>query len=100
MSKLQTVRTTIKNDPFSAVIPVPAEPPDPAPGRRGKAKLTVHLDADVVNRVKNAAYWNPRLTVARIAEEGVRTAIEAVERANGGPYPQREAELTGGRPLK
>jgi hypothetical protein len=100
MSKLQPVRTTIKNDPFSAVIPAPADDPPPVARRAGKAKLTVHLDADLVNRVKNAAYWNPRLTIARIAEEGVRTGLEAVERDNGGPYPQRESELAGGRPLK
>jgi hypothetical protein len=62
--------------------------------------LTVHLDGELVNRVKNAAYWNPRLTIARIAEEGIRHAIERVERENGGPYRQRESELVGGRPIK
>lgn len=72
----------------------------PAEPRYGREKLTVHLDGALVNRVKNAAYWNPRLTIARIAEAGIRLAIEQVEREHGGPYPHREAELIGGRPIK
>jgi len=80
--------------------PEHAQPPatQPASGRR--QKLTIHLDADLVNRVKNAAYWNPRLTIARIAEQGIRAAMEKVEKENGGPYLQRESELIGGRPIK
>ena len=46
-----------------------AAPARSGTGRR-KEKLTVHLDEDLVNRVKNAAYWNPRLNIARIAERG------------------------------
>ncbi|QJX01109.1 hypothetical protein [Frigoriglobus tundricola] len=72
----------------------------PASAALGREKLTVHLDGALVNRVKNAAYWNPRLTIARIAEAGIRLAIEQVERDNGGAYPRREAELLGGRPIK
>lgn len=64
-----------------------------------KEKLTVHLTHDLIERVKNAAYWNPRLTIASIAEIGVRYAIEQVERENGGAYPPRESELKGGRPI-
>ena len=82
--------------------PTAATGPEAAPegGRHGREKLTVHLDGALVNRVKNAAYWNPRLTIARIAEAGIRLAIEQVERDNGGAYPRREAELLGGRPIK
>ncbi|MBX9580840.1 MAG: hypothetical protein K2X87_11080, partial [Gemmataceae bacterium] len=81
--------------------PAHTPPPDAAPrGRSGRAKLTVHLDAALVERVKNAAYWNPRLTIARIAAEGIQAALDRVERENGGPYPQRESELVGGRPIK
>jgi hypothetical protein len=66
----------------------------------GRQKLTVHLEADIVNRVKNAAYWNPRLTIAKIAERGIRLALKEVEKEHGGAYPQREGELVGGRPIK
>jgi hypothetical protein len=79
---------------------VPSEPPPPPTPPEGRQKLTVHLEADVVNRVKNAAYWNPRLTIARIAERGIRLALREVEKDHGGAYPQREGELVGGRPIK
>lgn len=82
--------------------PVASEPqPQPVPTPpEGRQKLTVHLEADIVNRVKNAAYWNPRLTIARIAERGIRLALREVEKDHGGAYPQREGELVGGRPIK
>jgi hypothetical protein len=128
MARSQTARSTIKNDPFATLIPDrSAEPegsdPEPSPEpqppsptnvvtplRRDQAdakpangqkreKLTVHLTHDLIERVKNAAYWNPRLTIASIAELGVKYAIEQVEKENGGPYPQRESELKGGRPI-
>lgn len=92
--------------PLAAVAPAPVLPPaEPeavaaAEPLEGRQKLTVHLDADVVNRVKNAAYWNPRLTIAKIAERGIRLALKEVEREHGGQYPQREGALVGGRPIK
>jgi len=82
----------------------PAETPKASDGQKPsesnkKEKLTVHLTHDLIERVKNAAYWNPRLTIASIAEIGVQYAIELVEKENGGPYPLRESELKGGRPI-
>lgn len=68
--------------------------------KTGKRKLTVHLDAELADRVKNAAYWNPRLTIASIAEQGIKHAIEKHERDRGGKYPPREGDLIGGRPIK
>ena len=116
-------KSTIKNDPFALVIPEPAqeEGPDaaaspampPAAGETTRAgggkrrvvaaarkeKLTVLLTHDIIERVKNAAYWNPRLTIAAIAERGIAQVIEEIEREHGGPYPPREEELKGGRPI-
>jgi hypothetical protein len=68
--------------------------------KRGKQKLTVHLESELADRVRNAAYWNPKLTIARIAEHGIKSAIEKYEREHGGKYPPREGELVGGRPIK
>jgi hypothetical protein len=64
-----------------------------------REKITVHLRRDLIERVKNAAYWNPRLTIAAIAEMGIAQSIEQVERENGGSYPPRDSELKGGRPI-
>jgi hypothetical protein len=97
-------RSTIKNDPFAAVIPTSAErhegPSLQIRAAETRKKITVHLRPDLIERVKNAAYWNPRLTIAAIAEAGILRAIEDVEKEYGGPYPAREQELRGGRPMK
>ena len=102
-----SVVTPLRRDQARETHRVQAETPQAAPSRvdSGKAdgqkkeKLTVHLTHDLIERVKNAAYWNPRLTIASIAELGVKYAIEQVEKENGGPYPARESELKGGRPI-
>jgi hypothetical protein len=102
-----SVVTPLRRDQARETHRVQAETPQAAPNRvdSGKAdgqkkeKLTVHLTHDLIERVKNAAYWNPRLTIASIAELGVKYAIEQVEKENGGPYPARESELKGGRPI-
>jgi hypothetical protein len=114
MAKPSTLRSTIKNDPFATVIPLNGDEPAAAaaaavasestalaPARPFKRdKLTVHLRPDLIERVKNAAYWNPRLTITGIAEMGIFEAIERIEKEHGGPYPPREEELRGGRPMK
>jgi hypothetical protein len=113
MAKQQTARSTIGKDPFETLIPDriaeqgaeviehPAANREEKPEKKvqKKEKLTVHLTHDLIERVKNAAYWDPRLTIASIAELGIKYAIEEVEKAHGGPYPQRESELKGGRPI-
>ena len=60
----------------------------------------MHLASELADRVKNAAYWNPKLTIAGIAEQGIKYAIEKHERERGGKYPPRDGELIGGRPIK
>jgi hypothetical protein len=39
-------------------------------------------------------------TAGRLAEEGLRHALDSHEKKNGGPFPQRKANLKGGRPMK
>ena len=110
-------QSTIKNDPLEgagpldSVIPVaPQEhrPIQPVKGRgpaptepagQKKEKLTVHVTHDLAERVKNAAYWNPRLTIAGIAERALAAVMDEIEREHGGPYPERDEELKGGRPI-
>jgi hypothetical protein len=65
-----------------------------------KERLTVHLPADLIDGVKNAVYWTPGLTLARLAEDALRQALAAREAARGAPYPPRERNLTVGRPLR
>jgi hypothetical protein len=117
MAKQPTARKTIGADPF-AVQPLPDEQDDDRPARTAAAtvkpepprkppkpkapkrqKATVNVRLDLMERVKNASYWVPGLTVTAIVEMGLKHALEQIEQKNDGPYPARENELIGGRPL-
>lgn len=105
-------RSTIGADPLDAVVPgrsaepvaAAAEPglvsEVPAPPNFTKERLTVHVTTGVIDRVKNAVYWTPGLTLSRLAEEALHATVDRLEEARGEPFPRREAELTGGRPPK
>ncbi len=60
----------------------------------------MHLSVDLIDRVKNAVYWTPGLTLAGLAEDALSKAVERLERERKEPFPPRKAELKGGRPLK
>lgn len=61
-----------------------------------KEKLSLEIEPDLANRIKNAVYWNPRLTVTKVAEEALRKAIVKIEQEHGKPYPQRDSDLKPG----
>jgi len=113
-------RKTIGDNPLDAVIPAlglpapapkaPPRSPEPRgtsrpaalaePARVAKERLTVHLPVDLIDRVKNAVYWTPGLTLAGLAEDALRRAVDRLEKDRGEPYPHRRSELKGGRPMK
>lgn len=101
MKRKRKVKRKVPHTRAEVVASRPGRRPNQTPvEERERGKLTVHLERELVERVKNAAYWNPRLTIARIAAQGIREVIEKVETENGGPYRTRESELVGGRPIK
>ena len=65
-----------------------------------KERLTVHLPIDLIDRVKNAVYWTPGLTLAGLSENALTATLAKLEKDNGKPFPKRKRELKGGRPLK
>lgn len=65
-----------------------------------KERLTVHVTAELSNRVKDAVYWTPGLTLARLAERALSAEMERLEAERGEPFPARAEELRGGRPMK
>ncbi len=65
-----------------------------------KQRVTLYISADVIDRVKNAVYWEPGLTLAAFAEEALAKALNELEAERGKPFSQRkEHKLRGGRPL-
>jgi predicted DNA binding CopG/RHH family protein len=68
--------------------------------RKKKQRITVQISEDVIERVKNAVYWTPGLTLASLAENAFSKAVNALEKERGGPFPKRKEELKTGRPIK
>lgn len=66
-----------------------------------KQRVTIHIPVDLIDRVKNAVYWEPGLTLAGFAEDALSKALEQMETERGAPFPGRkEHKLKGGRPIK
>jgi len=64
-----------------------------------RSKVSAEVDYDVADRVKNAVYWTPGLTMARFIEKALEDAIDKLEEDRGGKFEARERELVGGRPM-
>lgn len=64
-----------------------------------KQRITVQISVDVIERVKNAVYWTPGLTLAALAEEALAKAVDELEEKNGETFSKRKDELKTGRPL-
>lgn len=114
-------RKTIGTNPLDAVVPdlrnIKSAPPLPvsdelignstsAPGSNTgedpnrKERLTIHLSAGLINRIKNAVFWTPGLTLADMGETALTVLVDELESEHGGPFESRTSELKGGRPLK
>ncbi len=66
-----------------------------------KTRVTIHVSVDLIDRVKNAVYWEPGLTLTGFAEKAFEKELKKMEREWGEAYPERdEKKLKGGRPLK
>lgn len=65
-----------------------------------KQRITVQISADVIDRIKNAVYWTPGLTLAFLAEEAFSKAVDELENYREAPFPKRKEELKTGRPIK
>jgi hypothetical protein len=90
------------SDTTKEAPPEPRRKPEPEPEettdqKAGKGKITVLVENDLLERLRNAAWWQRR-TLATLAEEGVRLVVERLERQHGGPFEPREENLKTGRP--
>lgn len=110
-------RKTIGENPLDAVVPKPTANPQEtkrtpkdgsSPGSKAsqqpagtrKDRLTIQLPAALIERAKNAVYWTPGLTLAKLSEKALEQTLESLEKQHKGPFPIRTEELKGGRPIK
>ncbi len=106
--------STISRDPYAtndpyAFIPKSEEPeakvPEPIPVSTAKAtvekpeKITTPFPSDLIERARNAVYWEPDLTLAGLIVEAVAEALTRMEQERGGPFPPRNRKLRSGRPI-
>lgn len=73
------------------------------PGTKGrqqprKVRLTVSLPSDLVDRLRDAVYWNSNLTLAWLIAQSLRTSLAEMESLRQGPFPKRTNALRAGRP--
>jgi hypothetical protein len=78
----------------------PRRPKTPTPEPTPEARLTLVMQPDLLERVRNAAFWTPGETLAAIGHRGVMAEVEKMEKRNGGQFPQRTRPNRTGRPYK
>lgn len=109
MAKRQTIGENPLDGMFSATEDSKSsvavmEEEQPAPQKKRlpakKQRITVQISEDVIERVKNAVYWTPGLTVAQLTEEALAYALDRLEEKNRKPFEKRKSELNPGRPVK
>ncbi len=66
-----------------------------------KQRMTIYIPVDLIDKIKNAVYWEPDLTIAAFAEQALAKAVSELEQGRGSAYPFRKKErLSVGRPVK
>lgn len=108
-------RSTIGENPLDALIPVPSPGPisDPVAGvtappssppapvnEQVRERVTLHLSRGLVDRIRNAVYWTPGLTMADLANEAFSRHLALLEEERGEAFPARASELKRGRPIR
>ena len=82
-----------------AVLNREGTPPQQKPKPSRKQRITVQISEDVIERIKNAVYWTPGLTLASLAEDAFSKAVDKLEEEKEAPFPKRKEELKTGRPI-
>lgn len=102
-------KSTIGRSPFDLLIPVPEEAnkkgkktmvPENQVQNGGKSRLTTYITHTTIERVKNAVFWTPGLTLADFTERALIKAIDDIEGGRGEHFPQRSSDLKKGRPIR
>lgn len=65
-----------------------------------KQRVTVQISTELLNRLKNAVYWTPGITISSSIESAIEDKLRVLEKSNNGEFKQRPEELKAGRPVK
>lgn len=75
-----------------------SRPSEPGQQQPRSIRLTVSLPGDLVDRLRDAVYWSPSLTLAWLIAQSLRTSLAEMESLRQGPFPKRKKPLRAGRP--
>lgn len=80
-----------------------AASPSSRPSKAGRqqprtVRLTVSLPSDLIDRLRDAVYWSPSLTLAWLIAHSLGTSLTEMESLRQGPFPKRKNALRAGRP--
>jgi hypothetical protein len=63
-----------------------------------RERITLLLDAELIDRLRNAVYWSDGLTLAGLVAASFERTLDQMERTRGASFPKRKGELPTGRP--
>ena len=75
-----------------------SKPSGPGQQQPRSVRLTVSLPGDLVDRLRDAVYWSPSLTLAWLIAQSLGTSLTEMESLRQGPFPKRTKALRAGRP--
>ncbi len=87
----------IKHDRHMIASP-PSRPNKTERPQSRTVRLTVSLPSDLVDRLRDAVYWSPSLTLAWLIAQSLRTSLTEMESFRQCPFPKRTKALRAGRP--
>jgi len=64
-----------------------------------KQRFTVHISTDLVERMRNAVFWSPGLTLSDLIEGAMTRTLDQMEKKRGEAFPKRKGGIRG-RPVK
>lgn len=65
-----------------------------------RERITVKLPVKTIERMRNAVYWTPDLTLTKLVAEAVAERLDLIESQRGEPFPLRQGKLKTGRPIQ
>ena len=76
----------------------PVSRPNKTERQEPRVRLTVSLPGDLVDRLRDAVYWSPSLTLAWLIARSLRVSLTEMESFRQSPFPKRTNALRAGRP--
>ena len=71
---------------------------DEAKARARTVRTTFQMRPDLLERVRNAVFWTPGMTLTQFYSEAVEILLQQMEKERGEEFPQRTSDVKRGRP--